>query len=92
MIRTLLATTALAALLATGAIAQDAAPAADPAAPLDTAITVAEDGLIRELAVTWGTWTYTVSYSNLGTTAAVVAPKNAKSLLQMRADLRSHQQ
>jgi len=32
MIRTLLATTALAALLATGAIAQDAAPA-DPAAP-----------------------------------------------------------
>ena len=36
MIRTLLATTALAALLATGAIAQDAAPAADPAAPATT--------------------------------------------------------
>lgn len=37
MIRTLLATTALAALLATGAIAQDAAaPAADPAAPAAT--------------------------------------------------------
>lgn len=36
MIRTLLATTALAALLATGAIAQDAAPAADPAAPTTT--------------------------------------------------------
>jgi hypothetical protein len=35
MIRTLLATTALAALLATGAIAQDAAPA-DPAAPAAT--------------------------------------------------------
>lgn len=36
MIRTLLATTALAALLTTGAIAQDAAPAADPAAPAAT--------------------------------------------------------
>ena len=65
-----------------GYVAHD--EAADPAAPLDTAITVAEDGLIRELAVTWGTWTYTVSYSDLGATAAVVAPKNAKSLLQMR--------
>ena len=32
MIRTLLATTALAALLTSGAIAQDASPAADPAA------------------------------------------------------------
>lgn len=66
-----------------GYVAHD--EASDPAAPLDTAITVAEDGLIRELAVTWGTWTYTISYSDLGTTAAVVAPKNAKSLLQMRA-------
>jgi len=36
MIRTLLATTALAALLATGAIAQDAAAPADPAAPATT--------------------------------------------------------
>jgi sporulation protein YlmC with PRC-barrel domain len=36
MIRTLLATTALAALLSTGAIAQDAAPAPDPAAPAAT--------------------------------------------------------
>jgi hypothetical protein len=51
MIRTLLATTALAALLATGAIAQDAAPVdpaapateapADPAAPADDATTPA---------------------------------------------------
>jgi hypothetical protein len=65
-----------------GYVAHD--EAADPAAPLDTAITVGEDGLIRQLAVTWGTWTYTVSYSDLGTTAAVAAPKNAKSLLRMR--------
>jgi hypothetical protein len=65
-----------------GYVAHD--QAADPAAPLDTAITVGEDGLIRELAVTWGTWTYTVRYSDLGSTAAIVAPKNTKSLLQMR--------
>nr|WP_295884455.1 PRC-barrel domain-containing protein [uncultured Devosia sp.] len=46
MIRTLLATTALAALLSTGAIAQDAAPAADPAAteaPADPAAAPAAD-------------------------------------------------
>ena len=58
--------------------------AADPAALLDAAITVGEDGLIRELAVTWETWAYTVTYSDLGTTPAVVAPKNAKSLLRTR--------
>jgi hypothetical protein len=65
-----------------GYVAHD--EAADPTAALDTAITVGEDGLIRELAVTWGTWTYTVRYSDLGTTAAIVAPKNAKSLLKLR--------
>jgi hypothetical protein len=65
-----------------GYVAHD--EAADPAALLDTAITVGADGLIRELAVTWGAWTYTVSYSDLGTTAAIDAPKNAKSLLKMR--------
>jgi hypothetical protein len=58
--------------------------AADPAAQLDTAVTVGADGIIRELAVTWGAWSYTVSYGDLGTAAAVVAPKNAKSLLRMR--------
>jgi hypothetical protein len=73
-----------------GYVAHD--EAADPAAPLDTAITVAEDGLIRELAVTWGTWTYTVSYGDLGTTAAIVAPRNAKSLLQMRRAAADQQQ
>jgi hypothetical protein len=66
--------------------------AADPEALLDTAITVGEDGLIRELAVAWGTWVYSVTYSDLGTTAAVVAPKNAKSLLKMRADALEEQQ
>jgi hypothetical protein len=58
--------------------------AADPAALLDAAMTVGEDGLIRELAVTWEIWVYTVTYSDLGTTAAIAAPKNAKSLLKLR--------
>jgi hypothetical protein len=72
-----------------GSVAHD--EAAHPAALLDTAITVGEDGLIRELAVSWGTWTYTVAYSDLGTTAAVLAPTNAKSLRQLRAVSESEQ-
>jgi hypothetical protein len=66
--------------------------AADPEALLDTAVTVGEDGLVRELAVTWGTWAYTVTYSDLGTTAPVVAPKNAKSLLEMRGIIEDQQE
>jgi hypothetical protein len=58
--------------------------AADPASLLDTAVTVGSAGVIRELAVTWGTWTYTVTYSNLGSTPRIVAPANAKSLRELR--------
>ena len=54
--------------------------AADPASLLHTAVTVGSDGVIREIAVTWGTWTYTVTYSDLGATPPLVAPANAKSL------------
>ena len=65
-----------------GYVAHD--EAADPAAPLDAAVTVGADGIVRAIAVTWGTvasaWTYTVSYSDLGTTAAPVAPRNARPL------------
>ncbi|MCI0633123.1 MAG: hypothetical protein L0206_04295 [Actinobacteria bacterium] len=69
-----------------GYVAHD--EAADPAALLDTAITVGAGGIVREIAVTWGTsasaWTYTVTYSDLGTTPAPVAPENARSLLDER--------
>jgi len=65
-----------------GYVADDAA--ANPASLLDTALTVGADGVIREIAVTWGTWTYTVTYSHLGSTPAVVAPANAKSLRELR--------
>jgi len=54
--------------------------AADPASVLHTAITVGSDDVIREIAVTWGTWTYTVAYSHLGSTPPLVAPAGAKSL------------
>jgi hypothetical protein len=40
--------------------------AADPSSLLHTAVTVGSDGVIREIAVMWGTWTYTVAYSDLG--------------------------
>jgi hypothetical protein len=69
-----------------GFVAHD--EAADPAAPLDAAVTVGADGVIREIAVRWGTdasaWTYTVAYSHLGETPALVAPKNARDLLRDR--------
>ena len=56
--------------------------AADPAARHEASVTVDADGLIRELAVAWGSdgseWTYTVTYSDLGATAPIVAPENAQ--------------
>jgi hypothetical protein len=67
-----------------GYVANDAA---DPATPLDTAVTVGADGVIREIAVTWGAgdsaWTYTVAYSKLGETPAPVAPENPRPLREM---------
>ena len=51
-----------------GYVAHD--EAADPSAQLDTAVTVGADGVVRAIAVRWGTgasaWTYTVAYSGLG--------------------------
>jgi hypothetical protein len=65
-----------------GYVAHDAA--ADPKAQLETAVTVRPDGIIRQIAVSWGTWTYTVAYSGLGETAAPAAPAHARSLLGER--------
>jgi hypothetical protein len=63
-----------------GYVAHD--EAANPAAPLDAAVTVGADGVVREIAVTWGNsasaWAYTVSYSKFGATSAPVAPANAR--------------
>ena len=69
-------------MLPFGYVAHD--EAADPSAPLDTAITVGADGAVREIAVHSGgdasAWTYTVVYSGLGATAAPQAPANAQPL------------
>jgi hypothetical protein len=63
-----------------GYVAHD--EAANPAAPLDAAVTVGADGIVRELAVTWGAeasaWTYTVTYSKLGATSVLAAPANPR--------------
>ncbi len=65
-----------------GYVAHDRA--ADPANRLQTAVTVGPEGVVREIAVNWGTWTYTVTYSKLGETAALKAPANARDLLKER--------
>jgi hypothetical protein len=58
--------------------------AANPAAALRAAVTVSADGVVREIAVSWGSgaseWTWTVAYSRLGATPAPVAPANARPL------------
>jgi hypothetical protein len=65
-----------------GYVAHD--EAADPGAPLDAAIKVGADGIVRTITVTWGTeasaWNYTVAYKGLGATKAPVAPANARPL------------
>jgi hypothetical protein len=65
-----------------GYVAHD--EAANPAAPLNAVVTVGADGIVREIAVSWGSsasaWTYTVTYSKLGETSAPVAPKNPRPL------------
>ena len=65
-----------------GHVAHD--EAANPAAPLQVAVTAGPDGIIREITVTWGTsasaWTYTVTYSRLAATLAPVAPEGARPL------------
>jgi hypothetical protein len=70
-----------------GYVAHD--EAANPAAPLDAVVTVGADGIVREIAVSWGTsasaWTYTVTYSKLGETSAPVAPKNARPMMRVRS-------
>jgi hypothetical protein len=65
-----------------GYVAHD--EAADPTNALQANVTVGPEGVVREIAVTWGAWTYTVTYSELGQTAAPKAPANPRNLLQER--------
>jgi hypothetical protein len=65
-----------------GYVAHD--EAADPASPLHIALTVGADDVVRQVAVGWGTWTYTLSYRDLGATPAPIAPADARSLRELR--------
>jgi hypothetical protein len=69
-----------------GYVAHD--EAANPVAALDVSVTVGPDGIVREIAVTWGAtasaWTYDVTYSRLGSTPAPIPPANAPSILELR--------
>lgn len=63
--------------------------AADPAAPLSVAVTVGPDGVVRSIAVSWGTWTHEVTYRSLGSTPSPEAPENARPLKELRQLQRS---
>jgi hypothetical protein len=67
-----------------GYVAHD--EAANPRAALDTAVVVNTEGIVSEITVTWGHassfWKYTIAYSNLGETAALVAPADARPLVR----------
>jgi hypothetical protein len=71
-----------------GYVAHD--EAANPEAPLQTAVTVGADDIVREIAVTWGAgasqWVYKVTYSGLGTTPAPTAPENARPMRRALRD------
>ena len=58
-----------------GYVAHDEAE--DLNALLDASVTLTASGIVRELAVRWGSWSYAVTYSALGDTS-VAAPKNAR--------------
>jgi hypothetical protein len=70
-----------------GYVAHD--QAADPDAQLDVAVTVGEDDVVRRIALTWGAWTYTVTYRDLGATPSPEAPENARPLSELRQFQRS---
>ena len=73
-------------LLPYGYVAHGAA--AHPSAPLDAAVTVGPDGLVREIAVQWSgaghEWASTVRLTALGATAAPLAPAGAVPLRRGR--------
>jgi hypothetical protein len=61
-----------------GYVAHD--EAADVDASVEAEVIVGADDIVRQITVTWGKWTFTVVYSNLGRTAGPAAPANARPL------------
>jgi hypothetical protein len=68
-----------------GYVAHDAA--SNPASLVDVSITAGADHVVRNITARWGggsAWTYTVTFSHLGTAPQVKAPAHAKSLEDIR--------
>jgi hypothetical protein len=68
-----------------GYVAHD--DATDPAAPVDVRITVRADGTIAEIHATWGgasSWSYRVTFTDLGSTPAPTAPENVRRMCALR--------
>jgi hypothetical protein len=68
-----------------GYVAHD--DAANPDTPVDVSITVRADGTIEEIHATWGgasSWSYRLSFSDLGSTPAPTAPQGARRLCAER--------
>jgi hypothetical protein len=64
-----------------GYVAHD--DAEDPAAPVAVSITVRADGTIAKIHATWGgasSWSYRLSFSDLGSTPAPTAPDNVRQM------------
>jgi hypothetical protein len=64
-----------------GYVAHD--DASNPAAPVQVSLTVRSDDTIAEIHATWGgasSWSYRLSFSDLGSTPAPTAPENARRL------------
>lgn len=68
-----------------GYVAHD--DASNPGTPVEVRITVGADETIQEIHATWGggsTWSYRLSFSDLGSTPAPTAPENVRSLCAAR--------
>jgi hypothetical protein len=73
-----------------GYVAHD--EAANPATPLAVRLTVGPDHLIHNITATWGggsAWTYTVTFTELGTAPPVVAPTDVRSIDEIRRATRA---
>jgi hypothetical protein len=68
-----------------GYVAHD--DASDPSSPIAVTITVGADDIIRRITATWGgasTWTYVLTFDNLGSAPGLAAPTDARPLLACR--------
>jgi hypothetical protein len=61
--------------------------ASEPSSPIAVTITVGSDDTIRAVTATWGgvsSWTYQLTFDDLGSAPELAAPTNARPLLDCR--------